>query len=350
MDATPMGEARLAELLEEFRTKSVLVLGDVMLDRFIWGNVSRISPEAPVPVVHVQRESSYPGGAANVARNLLPFAKHVDVIGVLGPGMMGDLLLENFRAEGLGTENLFRDDGYETIVKTRVVARSQQVVRIDRETPRPVSETIVSAIKQRFEERLAAVDAVIIEDYGKGLLGQPLAKALIAAAARAGVPVAVDPNPNNPIEWRGVTAMKPNRIEAFQAAGLPDRVLGEDLANDPALLEVGRRLDERWGCEHLLITLGERGVVLMSRGERPWHSPPHAREVFDVSGAGDTAIAMFTLALCSGATAREAAHLSNHASSLVVGKVGTATITAAELAEAIEHENEAQRQASKSSS
>ncbi len=335
MDAQPMDETRLANLLEQFRSKSVLVLGDVMLDRFIWGNVSRISPEAPVPVVHVERESAYPGGAANVARNLIPFAKEVSVMGVLGPGMMGDFLLENFTEEALSTDDLFRDDGYETIVKTRVVARSQQVVRIDRETPRPVSQDVVDRIRNRFEERLPQMDAVIIEDYAKGLLGQELVDAVIQTAQQAGVPVTVDPNPNNPIQWRGVTAVKPNRIEAFQAAGLPDQALGEDLTTAPILLEVSRRLYERWGCEHLLTTLGERGLVLMSQGEPPWHSPPQAREVFDVSGAGDTAIALFTLALCSGATAQEAAHLSNHASSIVVGKVGTATISPEELTNGI---------------
>ena len=339
MDAEPMEPSRLDELLERFRTKSVLVLGDVMLDRFIWGNVSRISPEAPVPVVHVQRESAYPGGAANVARNLLPFAGHVSVMGIHGPGIMGDLLLENFAQEGLSTEDLFCDTGYETIVKTRVVARSQQVVRIDRETPRQVGEEIVAQIQKRIEERLPSLDAIIIEDYAKGLLGQPLVDAVVASAIKAGVIVTVDPNPNNSIHWRGVTAVKPNRIEAFQAAGIPDRPLGDDLTCDPTLIELGRSLHALWDCEHLMITLGERGLVLLSRDETPWHSPPRAREVFDVSGAGDTAIALFTLALCAGARAQEAADLSNHASSLVVGKVGTATISREELIGAIKNDS-----------
>lgn len=335
MDAKPMDESRLAELLSQFGRKSVLVLGDVMLDRFIWGNVSRISPEAPVPVVHVQRESAYPGGAANVARNLLPFAAEVHVMGVIGPGMMGDLLVENFAEENLSTDDLFRDPAYETIVKTRVVARSQQVVRIDRENPRPVSAEILEKLQKRFQERIGSVDALIIEDYAKGLLGQELVDDVVAEARAAGVPVTVDPNPNNPIAWNGVTAVKPNRLEAFQAAGVIDRELSDDLTSDPALIEVGDQLAQRWNAEHLLITLGERGLVLMSQGEKPWHSPPHAREVFDVSGAGDTAIALFTLALSAGATAKEAAHLSNHASSIVVGKVGTATITPEELIQGI---------------
>ncbi|NCF86352.1 MAG: D-glycero-beta-D-manno-heptose-7-phosphate kinase [Verrucomicrobiaceae bacterium] len=330
-----MDDSRFADLLTQFSRKSILVLGDVMLDRFIWGNVSRISPEAPVPVVHVQRESAYPGGAANVARNLLPFAGQVHVMGVLGPGMMGDLLRKNFEEEGLSTEALVVDEGYETIVKTRVVARSQQVVRIDRETPRSVSSRVVKQMKAHFSELLPSLDAIIIEDYAKGLLGQDFVDAVIAEAAEAGVPVTVDPNPNNPLSWRGVTAVKPNRIEAFQAAGLKDEGLGDDLASDPILLELGQRLHDLWDCQHLLITLSERGLVLLSRDEGPWHSHPRAREVFDVSGAGDTAIALFTLALCSGATAREAAHLSNHASSLVVGKVGTATVTPEELTMAI---------------
>lgn len=266
-----------------------------------------------------------------MARNLHPFVARVHTMGVIGPGRMGDLLLENLREQGLGTEDVFRDETYETIVKTRVVARSQQVVRIDRETPRPVAAAVAERVRERFEQRLAEVDAVIIEDYAKGLLGQPLVDAVISAAVSRGLPVTVDPNPNNPVEWRGVTAVKPNRLEAFQAAGLPDQSLGEDLAKDPVLLEVGRRLFDRWACEHLLITLGERGLLLLTQGQEPWHSPPQAHEVFDVSGAGDTAIALFTLALGSGSSAREAAYLSNLASSIVVGKVGTATITREEL-------------------
>lgn len=330
-----MEDSRLAELLSQFERKTVLVLGDVMLDRFIWGNVSRISPEAPVPVVHVERESAYPGGAANVARNLLPFAKDVHVVGILGPGMMGDLLRSNFEEAGLSTGALLVDEGYETIVKTRIIARGQQVVRVDRETPRSVSPEIATRLQEKVEKLLPSVDAIIIEDYAKGLLGQTFVDEVIKRARAAGIPTTVDPNPNNPLNWSGVTAVKPNRLEAFQEAGLKDSGLGDDLTTDPTLAELGKRLHEKWDCEHLMITLSERGVVLLSRGEKPWHSPPQAREVFDVSGAGDTAIALFTLALCSGATAREAAHVANHASSLVVGKVGTATITPEELTGAI---------------
>ncbi|MFT5401602.1 MAG: rfaE bifunctional protein kinase chain/domain [Verrucomicrobiales bacterium] len=339
MDADPMEPSRLANLLEQFRSKSVLVLGDVMLDRFIWGNVSRISPEAPVPVVHVQRESAYPGGAANVARNLLPFTGNVSVMGVRGPGIMGDLLVDNFTQEGLSKEDLFCDANYETIVKTRIVARSQQVVRIDRETLRPVGEDVVAKIRQRLEDRLPTLDAIIIEDYAKGLLGQSLIDDVISMASKAGVPVTVDPNPNNRVNWRGVTAVKPNRLEAFQAAGLPDQGFGDDLATDPTLLELGKRLSALWECEHLMITLGERGLVLLSRDKAPWYSPPRAREVFDVSGAGDTVIGIFTLALCAGASAQEAAHLANHASSIVVGKIGTATVSPEELMSAIKKDS-----------
>ncbi len=335
MDALPMDEHRLKELLGQFQGRSILVLGDVMLDRFIWGNVTRISPEAPVPVVQVQRESAYPGGAANVARNLLPFASNVTVVGVLGPGIMGDLLRENFEKEGLSTGHLVVDESYETIVKTRVVARSQQVVRIDRERPHAVSAAVAAEIETRIASCLPSMDAVIIEDYAKGLLGQPLVDAVIAQANAAGVPVTVDPNPKNPIAWRRVAAVKPNRLEAFQAAGLQDVGFGEDLANDPLIQELGKRLHDLWECDHLLITLSEHGLVLLSRGKPVWHSPPRAQEVYDVSGAGDTAIALFTLALCSGATPQEAAHLANHAGSIVVGKVGTATITPEELTKAV---------------
>jgi D-beta-D-heptose 7-phosphate kinase/D-beta-D-heptose 1-phosphate adenosyltransferase len=331
-----MDKSRLAALLNHFCEKTILVLGDVMLDRFVWGNVSRISPEAPVPVVHVTHESAYPGGAANVARNLLPFAKKVHIMGLIGAGPQGDLLLENFQADGLETDQLQRDTDYETIVKTRVVARNQQVVRIDRETPRPVSEAVVDRLLAKVEALMPEIDGIVMEDYGKGLLSQRLVDGVVALAQSHEVCVTVDPNTNNAIKWSGVTAVKPNRSEAFQTSGVLDHPLSDDLTCDPTLLEVGQRLRERWSCQHLVITLGELGMVLMSEeSDTVFHVPPKARDVFDVSGAGDTAIALFTLALCSGASAREATDLSNHASSIVVGKIGTATISPEELTAAI---------------
>ena len=326
-----MQREQLAPQLERFRDLKVMVVGDVMLDRFIWGNVTRISPEAPVPVVHVVREDAYPGGAANVARNLAPFAGWVDVMGLVGEGALTDQLLGLLRAAGIDTGGLLISPEHETIVKTRIIARSQQVARIDRETIRPIGAALETRSLEWFRERLGDTDAVIIEDYAKGFLSQRMVDAMTAAAVEAGVPVTVDPNPGNPLEWRGVTVVKPNRREAFAAAGLPDPGEVSEAELILALGPLGEALFAKWDTRLLLITLGEHGMALLERGRPVYHTPTRAREVFDVSGAGDTAIALFTLALAAGADPREAAELSNVASGIVVGKIGTATLTPEEL-------------------
>lgn len=326
---------RLQNLLRFGREKRLLVIGDVMLDRFLWGNCSRISPEAPIPVVHVQRESAYPGGAANVARNLLPFAKSVAVLGAVGDDAQADQLIETFQQTGMDASGIIRVPGGQTIVKTRIIARNQQVVRIDRERPENLSQASQEAFIRQWERLLPEIDALIFEDYAKGLLSNELVQSITGSAKAKGICVTVDPNPRNPIAWRGVTAVKPNRSEAFHAAGIPERSIGPDPAADPILTEVSRRLREHWDCQHLLITLAEQGMVLFPREGAPSHFPPRAHEVFDVSGAGDTAIAIFTLALSAGATANEAADLANMASSIVVGKIGTAQVSPNELLEAV---------------
>lgn len=327
-----MDPARLDSLLSAFRTKRLLVVGDVMLDEFIWGAVSRISPEAPVPVVEVKSEDAYPGGAANVARNLLPFCAQVSVSGLVGEDSFASELDGLLAASGINTAGLLRDPEYQTIVKTRIVARNQQVVRIDREKRRALSDAMRAKALEFFAGMLPQVDAIILEDYGKGFLTQALVDDLAVLTKDTGIIVTVDPNPNNPLHWRGASAIKPNRSEAFQAAGLDETGLRSPATLDAALEELGRRLFSQWDTEMLLITLSEQGMALLKKNELPYRLPALAREVFDVSGAGDTAIALFTLALTAGATPQEAAEISNHASGVVVGKVGTATLTPAELA------------------
>jgi len=327
-----MDAARLESLFSAFRTKRLLVVGDVMLDQFIWGAVSRISPEAPVPVVEVKSEDAYPGGAANVARNLLPFCAQVSVSGLVGDDAFASELDRLLATSGINTEGLLRDPDYQTIVKTRIVARNQQVVRIDREKRRALSDGMRARALEFFAGMLPHVDAIILEDYGKGFLTQALVDDLAELTRDTGIIVTVDPNPNNPLHWRGATAIKPNRSEAFQAAGLDETGLRSPATLDVALEELGQRLFAQWDTEMLLITLSEQGMALLKKDELPYRLPALAREVFDVSGAGDTAIALFTLALAAGATAQEAAEISNHASGVVVGKVGTATLTPDELA------------------
>lgn len=331
-----MPSASLTDLIESFAAQRVVVVGDVMLDRFIQGNVSRISPEAPVPVVEVERETHFPGGAANVARNITPFSARVDLIGMIGPDDNGRLLRDTLRANRIGIQHLVEVADFPTITKTRVVARHQQVVRIDRETRKEPTPEQVERFTAELRSVSADLDGMIIEDYGKGLVTQELVDAICAIAAEGGVKVMVDPNPKNPIRWKGVSTVKPNRLEAFKEAGMEDPRGGTAPEDDETLHEVGRRLLEKWECEQVLVTLGEQGMMLFSRDGGRFHVPTRAKEVFDVSGAGDTAIAIFTLALCAGADPRTAADLSNEASGIVVGKFGTTPVEKEELIAAVE--------------
>jgi len=322
---------RYSHLANAFPRSRVLVIGDLILDQFVWGRVSRISPEAPVPVVEVDRETQYPGGAANVARNLREFTPHTAVLGMIGTDPHAHTLKRVLAEAGIQIDGIQQDPDYQTIVKTRIIARHQQVVRVDRE--RKVQPT-----QAQFDRALAVIDGmlpdldvVIVEDYGKGLIQQSFADAITARTRAAGKLLAIDPNPGNPLRWNGASVMKPNRSEAFAAAGRPASEPIDPVEKDEPLLEVGRILLEKWACEILLITLGEQGMMLFRPGEAPYHTPTCAKEVYDVSGAGDTAIALFALALSAGATPTEAAEVSNHASGIVVGKLGTATVTPPEL-------------------
>jgi len=292
-----------------------------MLDEFVWGRVSRISPEAPVPVVHVTGESWFPGGAANVARNLHEFAGSVAVAGITGNDAAAERLLGLLAETGIDVASVHRDAAWSTIVKTRIIARQQQVVRVDRERPRAALAQSIEGI----EDLVSAADAILVADYGKGAITQQIADQLCALARKHHRILAVDPNPGNPVEWRYVTVIKPNRAEALRAAGAGD--------DDTAIEAVGRQLLERWNAELLLLTLGEEGMMLFEHGKPPYHTPTRAREVFDVSGAGDTAIAVLTAALSGGAAPAEAAEIANAASGIVVGKLGTAAVTLEELAD-----------------
>jgi D-beta-D-heptose 7-phosphate kinase/D-beta-D-heptose 1-phosphate adenosyltransferase len=326
-----MTPTRIQQLIQSFATKRILVVGDLMLDEFVWGNVSRISPEAPVPVVDVERTSYFPGGAANVARNLREFTPGVHIMALIGTDAHGQHLDRLLGEGGIALDCLQRDAAYPTIVKTRIIARNQQVVRVDREKKTGLSHLQAGETIARFEKMLPEIDAVIFEDYGKGLLGQKLVDRMLDLAKSAGKIVTVDPNPNNQLAWHSITCATPNRTEAFACVGRK-RTEPLDLPlDDVPLIEVGRELLEKWSASMMLVTLGEHGMMLFRRDEEPFHIPTRAQDVFDVSGAGDTCIALFTLALAAGADPVEAAHISNHASGVVVGKLGTATLTPEEL-------------------
>jgi len=331
-----MNRQRLVDLLRAFSSKRILVIGDLILDEFVWGKVRRISPEAPVPVVEVERETYYPGGAANVARNLRQFGCDVDVIGILGTEVHGELMKSLLVEDGISINSLVQDTDYPTIVKTRIIAKHQQVVRVDREQIISLTEEQQTSVIAGFRELLPQLDAVILEDYGKGLFTQHFTDAVLNLTSSGDTLVTVDPNPANPLRWHSLSAAKPNRIEAFAAAGIPWTDPVEPVEEDNALLDVGDALLQKWDCENLLITLSEQGMMLFQRGVPPFHTPTKAREVYDVSGAGDTSIALFTLALSAGATPIEAAEIANHAGSVVVGKLGTATLTPSELKSSFE--------------
>jgi D-glycero-beta-D-manno-heptose-7-phosphate kinase len=321
----------LSAWIPEFAGRRILVVGDLMLDEFIWGRVSRISPEAPVPVVQVSRESVFPGGAANVARNLREFTGEVAVLGRAGADAAGARLLGLLAESGLDASATMVAEGFRTSVKTRIIARSQQVVRVDRESIEPLTEEQFECATRAFDAAIAGADAVVVADYGKGFLSQPFADHICRTARERGKILTVDPHPRTSLVWRGATAIKPNRAEAFLAAGVPASEPVDPPLGDQALFLAAERLLERWETRSLLITLGERGMLLFSDGEPPHHTPARTQEVFDVSGAGDTAIAVMTLGLAAGASPLEAAELANAASGVVVGKIGTATVTAAEL-------------------
>lgn len=326
-----MNRDRASRITAQFPQQRILVIGDLMLDEFIWGKVSRISPEAPVPVVNVTAESYYPGGAANVARNVREFTPCTSLLGVAGVDPAGNRLMELLQSCGIDTAGVRQDPELVTTVKSRIIARNQQVVRVDRERKVELSAQQIETAMQQCEQAIAAADGIVVADYGKGFLSQPLADFICRMAQENGKVLTVDPHPHTSLTWHGATAVKPNRLEAFLAAGMTPSDPAENVLRDEPLLEAGRRLLNRWRPQCLLATLGEQGMLLFQHNAPPYHIPTFAKEVFDVSGAGDTAIGALTLALCAGATPEEAAELANRASGIVVGKLGTATTGIAEL-------------------
>jgi len=321
------------KMLEAFRHKRVAVVGDLMLDRYIWGKASKISPEAPIPVVTVRDVTAVPGGAANVLRNLSALGADALAFGVAGGDPNGDSLCALLSATNVETSGVLRDPARKTTEKARIIAGNQQVVRVDTEHTEPLSESQADELIEllRAACRARPFDAIIIEDYAKGVVSEWLAEAVLSIGKEMGVPVALDPHPAHPLDLKGISVFTPNRAEAFALAGCYF-VEGEaSLENDKPLLDVVERLQALWAPECLLVTLGARGMALFRHGQSPLHVPTRAREVFDVSGAGDTVIASFVLALAAGAAPEDAATLANHAAGVVVGKVGTAPVCPDEL-------------------
>jgi len=295
-----------------------------MIDRFIWGSVTRISPEAPVPVVRVERDSASLGGAGNVARNVVALGGRALPVGPVGDDPDGEALAGLFREAGIGTEGLVLCKGRPTSVKTRIVAHHQHVVRFDREEDEPVGAQVAEMLRAATAAALAGADALIVSDYDKGGLSPGLLQAILPDAHGRGLPIVVDPKIRLMPHFHPATVVTPNAREAAEAAGVKVRSVAD-------LHEAGRRLLSLLGCPHLLITRGEHGMLLLSSEGGALDVPTVAREVFDVSGAGDTVAATLGLALAAGAAIEEAVVLANLAAGVVVGKVGTASLSREEL-------------------
>jgi len=325
---------RVKEIIELMRGQLIVVFGDVMLDEFVWGEVTRISPEAPVPVVDVRRESWRLGGAANVFANVAALGGRGAVVGVTGTDAAGERLREELAQAGAldVTNTLVSDVERPTTVKTRIIAHNQLVVRADRELRTPVGRDIETQLIERIMKLLnGGASALLVSDYDKGAVTGRVLEELIAAARERKVPVLVDPKIKNFASYRHATLVTPNHHEALRLANI-------DEDTDAGVAEAARQIRARLDCDAVLVTRGERGMMLLEDGE-PVYVPTAAREVYDVTGAGDTVIATLALAVAAGATLTEAANLANHAAGIVVGKVGTATVSAEELLQSFASEN-----------
>lgn len=313
----------LKSILHQFRDRVVAVVGDMILDEFIWGKVERISPEAPVPVVEVTRESVRLGGAANVAANLAALGAVPRLVGIIGQDSAGRSLCRELCNQGISTDGLVVDGERTTSIKTRIIAHQQQVCRTDRESRGGLSEGQREKLRRKWSQAVAEAEAVILSDYSKGVLGPETASGILEQCRTLGKFVAVDPKVHHFATYRHASIITPNQKEAQQATGV-------SIVDEVSLIEAGRRLLQMSLAENILITRGEQGMTLVGRDD-VLHIPTVAREVFDVTGAGDTVVAALTLAVSAGATISQAAWLANHAAGVVIGKLGTAVVTVDEL-------------------
>jgi len=321
----------LANIIKRFNGKKILIIGDLILDEFIWGKVSRISPEAPVPVVWVKDESFMPGGAANVANNIIALGAEAYVAGVIGNDDHGSILKDELAKKGIYVEGVIADSLRPTTLKTRVIAHHQQVVRIDREKVHEIDDKTKDRLVEYVKDKLGMVDALLIEDYGKGLITPKLLKPIISYAKKKKVIIAVDPKEDHISYYKGVTVITPNHHEASKVTGI--KVKGKD-----SLKQIGDKLLKKLKVNVALVTLGEDGMAVFEHEKKPNMIPTIAQEVYDVSGAGDTVISSYTLSLAAGASPIQAAHIANYAAGIVVGKIGISVIEQDELIKRIKRE------------
>jgi D-glycero-beta-D-manno-heptose-7-phosphate kinase len=322
----------LRDTIDRFADANILVVGDVILDQFIWGTVSRISPEAPVPVVEVTKEELLLGGSANVVRNIISLGGRCALCGIIGNDVMGEELLRLMQVAGAPADGLIKGSR-PTTIKTRVVAQRQQVVRYDREKSGPPSAQTLHGLLAYLERNLAQFDAVLVSDYAKGVVCEPLMRRLheLLAELRCNgrlLPLIVDPKPVNAEKFVGATVITPNNFEAAKLSGM-------EISDEASLLAAARTIKQKLACGAVLITRGEAGMALLEGDNKMVQIPTMAKEVFDVTGAGDTVAAALSLGLAAGCSMTEAAVLANHAAGIVVGKVGTASASCDELLAAL---------------
>ncbi|MDI6807679.1 MAG: D-glycero-beta-D-manno-heptose-7-phosphate kinase [Candidatus Eisenbacteria bacterium] len=319
-----MNEKRLKELLKGMRGRRILVLGDIMLDKYLWGTVWRISPEAPVPVVDVLSESYRLGGAGNVAQNIRSLGGKPFLATVIGNDLNGRILTKELGRQGISSSGILAEKGRVTTLKTRIIAHNQQVVRADQETREGPKAEVARKLLSGIRSEIGRFDACVISDYGKGVITPSLLKNFLLLARKMRVPVFVDPKESHFPSYRGVSLITPNQIEASTA-------FGKKIVDEASLREVGSGLRRRLGCEAVLITRGDKGMTLFEKNGSVTHFPTVARHVYDVTGAGDTVVSAFALAVSAGGDFREAAEISNHAAGLVIRELGTAATTREEI-------------------
>ncbi|MGD0210254.1 MAG: D-glycero-beta-D-manno-heptose-7-phosphate kinase [Desulfomonilia bacterium] len=310
---------RLNLIFDAMKSKNIMVIGDLMLDEYIWGKVERISPEAPVPVVEVQSELFKLGGAGNVANNLLGLGAQVIIIAVKGNDRQGDILEGILTDLKISTDSIFTDHKRGTTVKTRIIAHTQQVARIDKENTSLITDAMLKKIVFSYRDRLKKIDALIISDYGKGMVSKKLINQVVPLARAHGITVCVDPKERNFSHYKNVSVITPNIKELSFGAGIK-------IEDYDHIIQAARKVKDMLNCNMILVTRGEHGMSLFAEDSDPTDIPTTAKAVFDVTGAGDTVIACFTLALASGATPKEAAIIANVAAGLVVAQVGAASV------------------------
>lgn len=325
--------SNLEKALERFGSANIVVVGDVMMDKFIWGKVSRISPEAPIPVVDVQKESIMLGGAGNVAHNLVSLGAKVHLYSVIGPDVMGNEIIQELAKKDCRVDGLVVDDVRPTTVKTRVLAHAQQVVRFDREDRNEIKDSTIEKILSGIMNNISETSAVIVSDYAKGVICRRLMNELGPLLRRKKIFWAADPKTRDTTLLRGATVLTPNQNEAEAISGIK-------IESEESLFRAGEKLIRAFKSRALLITRGEAGMALIEQGGKLFTIPTVAKEIYDVTGAGDTVVATFTLGAASGLNLRESAFLANLAAGIVVGKIGTATVKSKELLRAIQNFHE----------